>query len=127
MLLLDSMALLWVLVDSPRLGPRSRQRIATSAVVHVSPVTLAELRIKAMIGKLDLPEDVEEAVAGQGLVPLPLTTEHTAALAAFPELARHDPFDRLLLAQAHAAGLDLMTSDRRLLALGRPFVLDATE
>ncbi|WP_375500584.1 hypothetical protein [uncultured Jatrophihabitans sp.] len=45
----------------------------------------------------------------------------------FPNLVRHDPFDRLLLTQAHTAGLDVLTPDRTLLALGLPFVIDSTQ
>ena len=45
----------------------------------------------------------------------------------FPELVRHDPFDRLLVAQAARAGLRLLTADQILLALGRDFIIDANQ
>ena len=42
------------------------------------------------------------------------------------ELVRHDPFDRLLVAQATRAGLRLLTADQVLLGLGRDFIIDAS-
>jgi len=52
--------------------------------------------------------------------------EHAEGICDFPELTRHDPFDRLLVAQASHDGLRLLTSDRVLIALARDFILDAT-
>jgi PIN domain nuclease of toxin-antitoxin system len=44
----------------------------------------------------------------------------------FPELIRHDPFDRLIVAQASRVGLRLLTADHVLLDLRRDFILDAS-
>jgi PIN domain nuclease of toxin-antitoxin system len=60
------------------------------------------------------------------LVLLSITAEHAEALGDFPELTRHDPFDRLLVAQASRTGLQLLTADQVLLDLGRDFILDAS-
>jgi PIN domain nuclease of toxin-antitoxin system len=99
MLLLDSQALLWLLDDSPRLGPQARQAVKSAQGVHVS---------------------------GQGLELLSVTAEHAEAIHEFPELIRHDPFDRLIVAQASRAGLQLLTADHVLLDLQRDFILDAS-
>ena len=56
-----------------------------------------------------------------------VSAEHAEGIREFPELIRHDPFDRLIVAQASQAGLRLLTADRVLLGLGRAFVVDATE
>ena len=61
----------------------------------------------------------------QGLALLSITAEHAEAVRDFPELVRHDPFDRLLVAQASRAGLRLLTADQILLAMGRDFIVDA--
>jgi len=61
----------------------------------------------------------------QGLAFLSITAEHAEAIRDFPELVRHDPFERLLVAQASRTGLRLLTADRILLALGRDFIIDA--
>ena len=126
MLLLDSQALLWLLDDNPRLGPQARQAIISAQGVHVSAVTVWELTIKTMLGKLSVPADLSKRLTAQGLLLLSITAEHAEALRDFPELTRHDPFDRLLVAQASRTGLRLLTADQVLLDLGRHFILDAS-
>jgi len=126
MLLLDSQALVWLLDDSPRLGTRARQAISSAQGVHVSAATVWELTIKTMLGKLSVPADFSQRLTAQGLIPLSITAEHAEAIRDFPELTRHDPFDRLLVAQAACTGLQLMTADRVLLGLARDFMVDAS-
>jgi PIN domain nuclease of toxin-antitoxin system len=126
LLLLDSQVALWVLDDSPRLGPHARQIIRSTTTVHVSAATVWELTIKAMLGKLSVPGKLAPRIAEQGLSLLSITAEHAEALREFPELTHHDPFDRLLVAQASCAGLRLLTADRVLLDLGRDFIVNAT-
>ena len=125
MLLLDSQALLWLLDDNPRLGSRARQAITSAQGVHVSAATVWELTIKSMLGKLSVPADFSQRLSAQGLELLSITAEHAEAIRDFPELVRHDPFDRLLVAQASRAGLRLLTADHVLLGLARDFIIDA--
>ena len=126
MLLLDSQALMWLLDDNPRLGPRARHAITSAQGVHVSAATVWELTIKAMLGKLTVPTDLTKRLTGQGLELLSITAEHAEAIRDFPELIRHDPFDRLIVAQASRASLRLLTADHVLLDLRRDFILDAS-
>jgi PIN domain nuclease of toxin-antitoxin system len=126
MLLLDSQALLWLLDDNPRLGPQARRAIISAQGVHVSAATVWELTIKTMLGKLSVPADFSKRLTAEGLILLSVTAEHAETLREFPELTRHDPFDRLLVAQASCTGLRLLTADHVLLGLGRDFILDAT-
>ncbi|MDN5914811.1 MAG: type II toxin-antitoxin system VapC family toxin [Pseudonocardia sp.] len=125
MLLLDSQALLWVLSGSSRIGPEAQRLIEASSAVHVSTASIWELTIKSMLGKLDLPVGLPTILDEQGFAVLDVTAAHTEGLRAFPELVRHDPFDRLIVAQAHLEGLRLLTADRVLLGLDRDFVADA--
>ena len=127
MLLLDSQTLRWVLDDSPRLGTEARKTITSARGVHVSAATVWELTIKAMLGKLSVPTPLSAAITGQGLQLLSVTAEHAEGIRDYPELMRHDPFDRLLVAQADQAGLRLLTADRVLIELQRDFILDATK
>jgi PIN domain nuclease of toxin-antitoxin system len=126
MLLLDSQALLWLLDDNPRLGPYARQAITSAQGVHVSAASVWELTIKTMLGKLSVPADLSTRLTAQGLTLISVTAEHAEALRDFPELTRHDPFDRLLVAQASVTGLQLLTADQVLLGLGRDFIVDAS-
>ena len=121
MILLDTHVLLWLL--SNRLSTGARDRILRAGRVYFSSVSITEIMIKSLIGKLSVPTDFAERLPSFGLVELPYTTRHATELLEFPDLSRHDPFDRMLLAQAKAEGIEFLTSDARL--VGLPGVLDA--
>ena len=87
--------------------------------------TIWELTIKDMLGKVALPADLPGVLDEEGFAILDITAAHAHGLRTFPELARHNPFDRLIIAQARVAGLRLLTADRVLLGLERDFVVDA--
>jgi PIN domain nuclease of toxin-antitoxin system len=57
---------------------------------------------------------------------LPINADHAEGIRQYPELSRHDLFDRLLVSQAGYEGLVLVTGDQVLLGLGHDFILDAT-
>ena len=124
-MLLDSHVLLWRLDQSRPLGQAAAERLDRVAQIYVSAATVWELTIKSMRGKLSMPDDFEARIRERGYRPLPVTTQHAAGIRAFPELTRHDPFDRVLLAQAHLESLEFMTVDGVLLELDLPFVVDA--
>lgn len=124
--LLDSHVLLWLVADDPSLGPGARDHILGADRVYSSSITMLELEIKRLTGRLVVPEDFASRVfEGSGVVELPFQARHAGRIRQFPELVRHDPFDRSLLAQAFAEGLDFCTADGRLLALGLSWVVDA--
>jgi PIN domain nuclease of toxin-antitoxin system len=125
MILLDTNALLWALGNPKQFGPESLRLLAEDPEVYSSPISLFEISIKTMLGKLSVPVDFAAAARDSGIQELPLTHPHADAVGLFPELARHDPFDRLILAQAFVEGCTLLTADRVLLSLGRSFVMDA--
>jgi PIN domain nuclease of toxin-antitoxin system len=124
-ILLDTAVVIWLLEDLPRLGPRARERIAADGNVHFSALSIAEIYIKAMTGKLRIPDAMLDRLGPAGLLELPVSGGDAAAISEFAELAGHDPFDRLLVAQAHRAGMKFLTSDQPLLSLGRDFIVDA--
>lgn len=123
-MLLDTHVLVWARADSGRLGPTAWDELA-SQTVYFSPVSLVELHVKTMSGKLDLPPAVLDDPSVDGFVELSLRTDQAAALAELPELTAHDPFDRMLVAQALATRMKFLTADRRLLALQKKWILDA--
>lgn len=126
MLLLDSQTALWVLDDNPRLGAAARQAITGATEVYVSAATVWELTIKSMLGKLSIPADFTDILSDQGFGVLDITGTHAEGLREFPELVRHDPFDRLIVSQALCERLSLLTADGVLLGLGREFIVDST-
>jgi PIN domain nuclease of toxin-antitoxin system len=123
-LLLDTHVLLWWLSDDRRLGDRARELIADpDTTVYLSAVVMWEIRIKQAIGTLDIPADFRAVVNAQGFTELPLTIDHTEALAALP-MHHRDPFDRMLIAQARSERLTVITADDSFRAYEAP-VLDA--
>lgn len=79
----------------------------------VSAVTPWELGIQRALGRLDFPDGLIGALDSNGFVELPISAEHGAAAAELPGHHR-DPFDRMLIAQARAESLVLVTANRSL-------------
>lgn len=109
-LLLDTNALLWFLAGSGRLRRAARAAVEDADVVFVSVASLWEATIKASLGRLSLPADLGAATSDQGMRRLDICDAHLARLTSLP-LHHRDPFDRLLIAQAQAEGLTVVTSD----------------
>ncbi|WP_417508287.1 type II toxin-antitoxin system VapC family toxin [Microbacterium sp.] len=126
-MLLDTNALIWLVHNSPRLGSVSRGMIDNAPRVHYSSVSVSEIVVKHMLGRMPLPggDEFPEIFAASGLSELPFRTEHAGALLDFESLVRHDPFDRFLMAQAKCERLRLLTSDSTLLALDHDWIIDA--
>ncbi len=112
-LLLDSHVVLWWMVDDPALGPDCVRAIEQADEVYFSAVTPWELGIKQSLGKLTLPDDALELVQRAGIRPLTITPTDGEFAAALP-LHHRDPFDRMLVAQAIAGGLTIVSADRQL-------------
>lgn len=112
--LLDTHLFLWTVGVSSRLTPSSRAAIEGADEVYVSAASLWEIAIKAGTGKLQA--DVSRLIAevdASGFLELHVTAEHAAFVAQLPPHHR-DPFDRLLIAQAMAEPLVLLTADAQL-------------
>ncbi|MFI6071882.1 type II toxin-antitoxin system VapC family toxin [Actinoplanes sp. NPDC051343] len=108
-LLLDTHIVLWWLSDDPTLAGEIKNRLDHEPDVYVSAATIWEVAIKQSMGKLK-PDDLPERVRDSGFRRLDITAEHGIAAARLPLLHR-DPFDRMLIAQAKAEQLTLVTRD----------------
>ncbi|MGH7552306.1 MAG: type II toxin-antitoxin system VapC family toxin [Longimicrobiales bacterium] len=111
-LLLDTHVVLWWLEDSARLGKQARKAIARADVVFVSVASGWEAAIKISLGRLTIPGSLEDAVESSRFSKLPITFGHAAALGDLP-FHHRDPFDRMLIVQARAEGLTIVTADRK--------------
>lgn len=116
-LLLDTHIGLWAIVDDARLPRPAKDLIADPAnTVFVSAASVWEIAIKHGLAQgrpASMPVSGPDALryfrqAGYEL--LPISADHAAAVAALPVLHR-DPFDRILVAQALAEPLVLLTHD----------------
>ena len=112
-LLLDTHVVLWQLSGERSLGVRARELIGASTELAFSVVSFAEIGVKAAIGKLVVPDDLQAHVARSGVRLLALLPEHGLAVASLP-VHHRDPFDRLLVAQARQGGFMLVTADTRM-------------
>ena len=114
--LLDTHAFLWwTSEDGRRLSDRARDLLidpSTDAIVSVACAW--EIAIKTATGRLEIEGDPEhwvpERVARYGFSVLPVELAHVLRVAGLPPIHR-DPFDRLLVAQAQAEGIPIVTSD----------------
>ena len=110
--LLDTSTLLWALGEPERLSPRARRLVDAGENV-VSVASCWEVVIKTQKGLLtiaDLATWWRRATDLTAARILQIRASHITALAALP-LHHRDPFDRILIAQAVAEGLDFLTSD----------------
>ncbi len=125
-LLLDTHVLLWALdEDTARLGrPLTDLLTDERNDVFVSVVTALEIAIKRSVGKLEAPNDLAGAVEELGFTQLGVTFFHAEQVGVLP-LHHRDPFDRILIAQAQAEGLVLVTNDANIRRYGVP-TLQAT-
>ena len=122
-LLLDTHLLVWAMGSPERLSASLAAMLQDPANTPVfSVASLWELVIKQGLGKPDFrvePALLRRALLDGGWQELPVQAHHALAVAALPLLHR-DPFDRLLLAQASADGLLLITADQQLVAYPGP-------
>lgn len=114
-LLLDTHTYLWFVTGDPRLSPTAAARIRNpDERALVSVVTAWEIVIKVGTGKLVLDSPVEEmwsrSILANNFEPLEVTARHVFAVSPLPQHHR-DPFDRLLIAQAIAEGLPIVSAD----------------
>ena len=117
-LLLDSHTLLWYFSDAPMLGANARETIADSdSEAFVSIASLWELAIKRAKGKIGTPDNLASTCEKDGMMLLAISPFHAEQAASLP-LHHRDPFDRMLVAQAQAEGLTIVTRDAAILRYG---------
>lgn len=113
-LLLDTHVVLWLATAPERVPAPMRKRIDAAEVRYLSAAVTWEIAIKVSLGRLTLPETpgrfIETQISELMLTSLPISNAHAAAVVNLPWHHR-DPFDRLLLAQAQAEALQIVTLD----------------
>lgn len=114
-LLLDTHALLWWLDGDARLSKRARAAIGDARTVClVSAASAWEITTKARLGKLpgalEVAADIAGCLRAQQFTALDITVDHAQRAGALPG-AHRDPFDRMLIAQAQAENLPLVSND----------------
>ncbi len=113
--LLDTHALLWWLSDDPGLTRAARKIIAeTKNTLIVSAASAWEIAIKVRLGKLPTATDLVADFSGQlereGFQLLAMSAEHGIRAGLLPG-PHKDPFDRMLIAQAQAENMPIISSE----------------
>ncbi len=116
--LLDTCTFLWLTDRTGLLSRTAREALADGAnTLVLSQVSALEIQIKYSKGKLPLAmppaEFVAESFSKHRIDPLRLEDRHIWTTGKLPPL-HHDPFDRLLVAQAIEEGMVLVTPDPKI-------------
>ena len=117
-LLLDTHTFLWFVLNDPQLSATAKAHVEDPANdILISPASYWEIAIKVRLKKLDLfaPYDdfMHRGIVGNDFEILPIEPKHTSILTTLP-LHHKDPFDRLLVAQAMAEQIPLVSADAAL-------------
>lgn len=108
--LLDTHVALWGIAGDKQLSDELLDRLRHDPEIFLSPVTIWEIVLKQIAGKLGGPPDLAEQVRDMGFRELPITHAHAMVAGRLP-VHHRDPFDRMLVAQATVEGLTLVTRD----------------
>jgi PIN domain nuclease of toxin-antitoxin system len=112
--LLDTHVLIWAAGFPERLSADARVVLVDPAnELLFSAASLWEVAIKSALGRSDFSLDarlLRRELLDNGYGELPVTGEHAVMVGSLPPIHK-DPFDRLLVAQATAEGVTLLTSD----------------
>lgn len=116
--LLDTHTFLWWITDSPQLSSRAREIISDgNNSFYFSVASSWEIAIKAGLGRLTVPGDLEsfltEQLSRNALEVMPVHLSHALRVHSLP-FHHRDPFDRLLVAQAMVERLSLLSADSQL-------------
>jgi PIN domain nuclease of toxin-antitoxin system len=117
-ILLDTCSFLWLVADDPALSLTARRLFADPAnEVYLSVASAWEIIVKHGLGKLPMPEPPHDFIKKQRIdhriETLPLDEAAVLQLSRLPEYHK-DPFDRILICQAIAGGMTILTPDRHI-------------
>lgn len=110
-ILIDSHVFLWWHEDSDRLSRRHKKLIDDpESLIFISIASLYELYLKSGLGKLDIPDTIEEDLIKHDMEILRISFKH---LNEFRQLPRHhkDPLDRMIISQAIADNIPVISYD----------------
>lgn len=122
--ILDTHVWLWMIADPDRLSSETARLMEQHENdLLLSAASSWEIAIKFSLGKLALPADpsryVPEQILETGVTPLPVAHSHALRVSSLP-MHHHDPFDRLIIAQAELEDAILITADKKFSQYGIP-------
>ena len=113
-IIIDTHIFLWAISEPSRIESAKREALEDlSNTIFVSAVSIAELMIKASIGKLEINFEPVAIAKESGFATLDFTADAALLLKNLP-FHHKDPFDRMLIAQSIADGYPIMTEDTKI-------------
>ncbi len=113
-IIIDTHIFLWALAAPTRIATHKLKELETPTnIIYVSSITIAEIMIKASIGKLDIEFDPKEIALQSGFELLDFTSQAALLLKNLP-FHHKDPFDRMLICQSLCYEYPLMTDDKKI-------------
>ena len=113
-IIIDTHIFLWSLAAPTRIAEHKLNELETPTnIIYVSAITIAEIMIKASIGKLDINFDPRELALQSGFELLDFTSQAALLLQDLP-FHHKDPFDRMLICQSLFHEYPLMTDDKNI-------------
>jgi len=112
-ILIDTQSFIWFFEDNPRLPASVRLFMEKRNTLVVSIASFWEITIKTSLGKLAVPEGISglmDKALLKGFKILPIEREHLIVLSTL-EFIHRDPFDRIIISQAIAENMPLVSSD----------------
>jgi PIN domain nuclease of toxin-antitoxin system len=123
--LVDTHVLIWLAVDSPRMGNLARDLLADpDNQIFFSAISIFEIAVKERLSKRGFEVEasaIRRMMIENDFAELAVTGTHAAHVATLP-LVHRDPFDRLLVAQAMMEGFTLMTADEMIAQYSGPIL-----
>jgi len=112
--LLDTHVFIWAMEESKRLSQDIKDKIINPRnKIFISVATVWEIVIKKAIKQIRLNFDIETSIRNAGFEVVPIKLPHALGVEKLP-LHHRDPFDRVLISQAKAENLILITADRKI-------------
>jgi PIN domain nuclease of toxin-antitoxin system len=116
--LLDTHTLIWFLENNPKLSPTAKAIIEhLDNEIFVSMASWFEISIKVRVGKLTLPDSLEEIMSRTASIEIKsinILESHIISYQQLPFFEQHrDPFDRIISVTAIVENLTLITSDQK--------------
>jgi len=111
--LIDTQSFIWFFEDNPRLPVSVRQYMENSTSLVVSIASFWEITIKTSLGKLVIPDNISGLMDKSllnGFKILPIERGHLIVLSTLDFIHR-DPFDRIIISQAIAENMPIVSSD----------------
>ena len=112
-ILVDTQSFIWFFENNSHLPSSVRSFMERNDNLMISIASFWEITIKTSLGKLTIPESIvglmDKALL-KGFKILPIERKHLITLSTL-ELIHRDPFDRIIIAQAIAENMSLVSSD----------------